>query len=125
MCLSRQNTSFVATKVCLSRQKLSRQTRVCRYTSFILTSILLLRKTRVCRDKSMLVATRLCLSRQIFVVTNVLSPQAFFSRQNVCCVFVATKMILVAAPANDRNRGRGTFNPKCTCNKTRCVVTCN
>ena len=46
------------------------------------------RQTRVCRDKSMLEATKL------------------LSRQNVChnkYLFVAIKMILVAAPANDKS----------------------
>ena len=50
------------------------------------------RPTRVCRDKCMLVATKLCLLRHIFVTTNVLSRQKYF---------VATKMILVVASAND------------------------
>ena len=56
VCLSPQNTSFITTKVCLSRQNF-------------------------CRDKIMFVATITCLSRQkytcrdkhIFVVTKVLS----------------------------------------------------
>ena len=51
---------------------------------------LLSRKTRVRRDKHVFVATKVCLY--------------FCERQNyVCCdrTFVATKMILAAAPAND------------------------
>ena len=39
LCLSRQNTSFVATKVCLSRQKLC----VCRDKCFVATNIFLSR----------------------------------------------------------------------------------
>ena len=52
-------------------------------------------KVTVLGDKSF-VATKLCLSTQIFVATKYV-----FCR--VCCdkTFVATKMILVAAPAND------------------------
>ena len=55
------------------------------------------RQARVCCDKSKFVATKLCLFRQIFVATKVLS------RQKTC--FVATKMILEAAPANDKKWG--------------------
>ena len=72
------------------------------------------RDKSICRDKHNIkytfVATKLCLSRQVlsrptyfcrdqhtFVVTNIL-----LSRQKTCfVVFVATNMILVAAPAND------------------------
>ena len=96
-CLPRQNTSFVTTK------RLLRQI-------FVTTNIILSRR-KFCHDKLTFVATNTCL----FVVTKhvfwrkrrkicrnkheVLSRQAYF-----CCdkhVFVATKMILVAAPAND------------------------
>ena len=79
--LSGQNTCFVSTKVCLSRQNfinscLSRQNS-CHNKMF-------------CRDKHNFVATNITLSRQ-----------AYF-----CCdkrrVFVATKVILAAAPANAR-----------------------
>ena len=58
-------------------------------------------KYNFCRDKSV-VATNMCLSRQnpSFVATNIiLSRQAYFCRDKH--MFVATKMILVAAPAND------------------------
>ena len=53
---------------------------------------LLWRQNYVCCDKSF-VTTNIILSRQAY----------FFSRQKTCFVksFVATKMILVAAPAND------------------------
>ena len=71
---------FVATKVSLSQQNiiLCRDkivTDVCRYKSFVAAKIF-------CRYKS-------------FVTTSIL-----LSRQKQC--FVATKMILVAAPANGR-----------------------
>ena len=55
--LSRQNMSFVATKVCLSQQNfchdkyLSRQTQLCRDKSFVPTSILLSQQN-FCRDKN-------------------------------------------------------------------------
>ena len=67
------NTSFVATIVSLSRQNL-------------------------CRDKIMFVATKV-----IFVVTKdvFVAISIFLSRQKTC--FVSTKMILMAATANDRN----------------------
>ena len=63
--LSRQNTSFVATKVCLL---LSRHNSVCR------NKIYLSRQAYFCHDK-----IRVCLYKR----------------------FVATKIILVAAPANN------------------------
>ena len=70
-CLSRQNTSFVVTKVCLVATKLC------------------LSRQKFCRDKHTFVATKDVFCRKImFVATNK--------------TFVATKMIIVAAPANDR-----------------------
>ena len=93
-------------KTCL----LSRQTYACRDKTFVTTNI--------CNDKHNFVATNTCLSRQnyasiIFVATNTcLSRQIFYCdkhdfvatsilllRQRTC--FVGTKMILLAAPAND------------------------
>ena len=88
-CLPRQNTSFVATKVGLPRQN------VC--CDKIMSG------QRFCRDK-------ICLSRKEkqLVTTNIL-----WSRQKTCFVaantclsrqtFFPTKMILVAASANDRS----------------------
>ena len=52
-CLSRQNTSFVVTKVSLSRQKY-----------VFATKVSLSRQKYVCRDRSMFVATSILLSRQ-------------------------------------------------------------
>ena len=91
MFLSWQNMSFVTTKVCSSQQNF-------------------------CRDKIMFVATNICHDKHVFVTTKVLSWQAYFchnkrhvlSWQNyICCYnilsyFVATKITLVAAPANDK-----------------------
>ena len=74
-CLPRRNTSFVVSKVCLSRH--------------------LLRQTYFCRDKHVF-----CRNKRNFAATKVLSRRAKdVSRQKTC--FVATKMILVAAPASD------------------------
>ena len=99
-CLSRQNTSFVATKVFLPRQTLLlRQNYVCRNTT-----------RQNCLSRQPFVATnttKLCLSRQLFVVTNVLSRQnyvcldkhSFVATKDVFCVcrdkhvFVATKLL--------------------------------
>ena len=70
-------------KTCLSRQKICFNKHICVAT-----------KDVFCRDKSMLVATNIFLSRQIFVVAKALSRQTFFSRQNVCHdkhTFVTTK----------------------------------
>ena len=92
---------FGSTKHVFCRDKsmlvvLSRQTRVCRNKSFVSTSILLSRKktcsvaTNMCllRQKY----TKLCLSRQTFVVTKVLSRQTyFFSRDKT---FVTTSILL-------------------------------
>ena len=78
---------------------LSRQTCVCR------------NRTVFCRVKSMLVATNTyaCRDKHNFVATKVFSRQAYFCRDErrvfVGLCFVATKMILVAAPATDSNHG--------------------
>ena len=93
MFLSRQKFchnkhAFVATKTCLSRQKY-----VYREKSFVVTNIKLLQ-----------------VYKHNFVTTKLLLRQAYFcalsGQTHVCCdkhVFVATKMILEAAPANDRD----------------------
>ena len=73
----------------------------CRDNNFTATTTGLSRQ-KFCRDK------HTCLSRQayLFVVTKI-----SLSRQNICrdrirdTCFVATKMILVAAPANDKREG--------------------
>ena len=86
----------------------------------------MLLQTRVCRDKTGLWSRQkyACRDKQVFVATNVLSRQKVLprsSRQAFFCrdkrpvllrqartfrdrTFVATKMILVAAPANDNRK---------------------
>ena len=49
LCLSRQNTSFVATKLLVETKPLSGQTYFCRNKLFVAASV------RVCRDKMILV----------------------------------------------------------------------
>ena len=73
--LSRQNTSFVATNVCLSRQNY-----VCLDKCIVAIKVCLPRQTYVCHDKI------------IFVSIHILSRKH---------LFVATKMILIAVPAYD------------------------
>ena len=107
-CLSRQNTHFDTTKICLSRQ-----THFCRDKTFVAVNICrdkhnnnkltFVTQTRVCREKNTsFVAKKICLSR--------INRDTFLLRQAYFCrdkhVFVATKMILVSAPANDRHRPR-------------------
>ena len=99
--LSQQNTFFVSTKVCLSRQ-----TYFCRDKTFVATNI-------YCDKRNFAYKTSLLMSRQTRVATKVLSRQAYFCRDkrrffatNTCLsrqtkIFVSTKMIFVAAPAND------------------------
>ena len=102
-----QNTSFVMTKVCLPRQNfcrkknsLSRQSmlvateRLSRQTRFVAASMILSRQT------TRFVATNKCLSRQIRVCRNK--------------TFVATKMILVAAPANNKAQACLDYFPRQT-----------
>ena len=113
--LSRQNTSFVSTKVCLSRQNFfSGQTCFSRHKSFVATSLLLSRQTCVCRDKTCLLSRQKYSCVKTFVATNIiLSRQAYFCRDQRTVLsrltrvrrdkskLVATKNLLLAAPAND------------------------
>ena len=92
----------------LSRHELLlRQKYACRDKTFDATNIILSRQAYFCRDKTRLLSRQYaCLSQQIFVATDVLSWQKIFclSRQKFCRsrhTFVATKMILAAAPASD------------------------
>ena len=99
----------VDTKVCLSRLKLChdkimvvRQNFFCRDKTFV---------TTICWDKYLFVATntsfiatklfveKQLLSRQIFIATKVFVATNIFCRDKRR---VTTKIILVAAPANDR-----------------------
>ena len=61
-------------------------------------------KNYVCRAKIMFVATNICPDKHVFVTTKVLSRQAYFCRDNKKKCFVATKIILVAAPADARTK---------------------
>ena len=109
--VSGQNTSFVATKVCLPRQNFRRN------KMFVATNVLSRQayffrdKNLFCRVKYNFVVYR---DKIILVPTNVLSRQSvLLARQNtnkrlsqqtrVCRErsFFSTKIILVAAPAND------------------------
>ena len=85
MCLSRHCASFVATKHVF------------------------------CRDKSMIVATKVWLSRQTLVATSTSAPlvcrdksfvtaNIFLSRQKTCFVATKQKRFFVAAPATDANQ---------------------
>ena len=105
--------TFVATKLCLSRQNLYVATNVCRNKhNFVATSILLSRQTRICRDKRRLLSRQKCACcDKTFVATNYfngdkrfIATSIVYSRQRTCFVttkdvFVATKMKPVAALA--------------------------
>ena len=79
--LSRQNTSFVASNICLSRQ-----TYFCRNKSFVATNIwrdihnFVATNVNVCRDKLTFVATNMCFfcrDKSMLVSTKLLSRQNF------------------------------------------------
>ena len=95
-CLSRQNTSFVETKLCRDMLFFS--------FFFVATNIIFSRQADFYRDKHVFVATKhvFCRDKHTFVATNV------FVATNICrhITFVATKMILVAGPANDSRQAR-------------------
>ena len=87
------NTSFVVTKVCLSWQKFCYDKVFVAITKKFLSQHVFV-ATNVCHDKSF-VATKTRLSWQTY----------FFATKDVfCCnkTFIATQMILVAAPTNER-----------------------
>ena len=117
--LSRQNTSFVATKVCLPRQNFCRHKIIfvatkyfCHDKTFVATSTCI----RLSRQQTCFVATNTCLSRQknaricrdkiMFVAANICHKKTRVCRDMhtfvatkdvICCdehVFVATKIIL-------------------------------
>ena len=64
---------------------------------------LLSRQKYACHDKHVFVATNICRDKHNFVATKVLSQQAYFCRDKHKA-FVVTKIIVVAAPANDSSR---------------------
>ena len=80
-----RDKSFVATNTFLSRQN----TFFCRDKSMHVATKLLSRQTRVCHDKHNFIATSVRLSRQKHVCRN-----------KSMLRFVATKIILMVAPAN-------------------------
>ena len=112
---------FVATKVCLSRQtRVGRDkhtfvaTNICREKhNFVPTKPCNGKLTCLSRQNTSFVSTKIfCRDKNNFVAIKVLSRQAYFcrderrvlSRQTRVCrdkTVVATKMILVAAPASD------------------------
>ena len=91
--ISLQNTSFVATKVCLPQQNFCRDKNMFGATNIFCRDKYLSHETRVYRDKSF-VTTSILLSRKktCFVATN-----TCFARQKFCRdkhVFRATKICL-------------------------------
>ena len=69
-----------------------------------------------CRDKSILVATNTCLSSQNILTRHdksFVAASILLSRQQTC--FVATKIILVASPANDRKGSATESEVWCVC----------
>ena len=108
MSLPWQNRSFDVTKVCLSSQNFCRNKHIC-HDKFCWESLLLLWQTRVCCNKTcLLLQLKYACCNKTFAMTNMcLSRQTFLLQQNYVChdkTFVETKIILVAAPANDREQ---------------------
>ena len=94
---------FVETKYVFCRdQTLSRHAFFLLF--FVATNIIFSRQADFYRDKHVFVATKhvFCRDKHTFVATNV------FVATNICrhITFVATKMILVAGPANDSRQAR-------------------
>ena len=95
--------------------KLIQKARAVSFAGAATSTILVETKHVFCRDKSMLVATSIIFSQQnIFVVTKlrvllrqtrICRDKHVFVATNTCLLrlFVATKVILMAAPANDRS----------------------
>ena len=92
--------SFLPWQTCVCRNKtrlLTQQKYTCCDKTFVLTNIFLLQQIFVVTN-IILTWQRFCLDKLIFVVTNMC-----LSRQTPVCqdkTFVASKMILVAGPAN-------------------------
>ena len=103
MCSSWQNRSFVATKLCLLQQNCCHDRHmfvaenICRDKCFVATKIF-------CHDKHNFVTTKAYFFRD---KRHVLLRQTCLLRQN----FVATEMVLIAAPANDRSEPQVTVHP--------------
>ena len=130
-CLWQQNTSFAATKVCLlwqifveTRLCLLQQKFCCDKHMFVMTKVLLgpacfwrnktkllLWQNYVCHNKYLL-WQKFCHNKHIFVATKLWQKTCFVATKDALCqdkhMFVvtnvfstATKMLLLAAPAND------------------------
>ena len=109
--LSTQNTSFVATKVCLPRQKY-----VCRNKhTFVATEICLRHvfvATNISRDKSMLVATEIfvateiyvCRDKHTFVATKVLSRQKLHLWQLPLKIVLGSPSLTIRTVSVDRKK---------------------
>ena len=130
-----QNRSFVVTKVCSLRQKFCRNKHIFVMTNnFVVSSLLLSWQRRLCHNKTCLfswqkytccdktfvaanifVARKVLLQQKYFVLTNIILSRQNFSRGMHTFVatkdgFVTTKIILVAAPANDTSDASWTVN---------------
>ena len=96
--------TFVATKLCLSWQNIfvatKRLSQIFVTTNVFVTTKVLWWQAYFCRDKRHVLSWQICVchNKSKLFVTKVLSQQNY-----VCCdkSFVATKMMLVAAPTND------------------------
>ena len=68
--------------------------------------------SKLCLSQQIFVATKICLSRQMFCH----NKHTFVASKDVfCCdkhMFVMAKMMLVAAPSNDKHKSAG---PKARC----------
>ena len=109
-CLLQQNMCFVMTKVCLSQQNLCHDKHVCcDKTSFVVTKNMLVaaNMTNVLSRQTILSQQKFCHVKHTFVATkDVLCHNKHVFAAHVCHdkTSVMTKMILMAAPANDRHR---------------------
>ena len=68
--------------------------------NLVATGILLSQQTRVCRDKTR--QKYACRDKTFVAINTCLSQQYFFCRDKHMFMFVATKTILMAAPASDK-----------------------
>ena len=109
--------SCLKSHFCRDKHLLSRQKYACRDRTFVTTKYF-------CRDKRVFFATSIFLSRKktCFINKSKLVATKVLSRQNYVCrdkTFVATKIILVAAPAMDKRedgeQGRCCFSAILIC----------
>ena len=102
----RQNTSLAATKVCLPRQNFCCNKIVCHDKHVFVGTKVLSRQAYFCCDKRCVLSRQTCVchDKSKLVMTKLLLRQASVTTEHVLCcnkTFVVTKIILVAAPAND------------------------